>query len=255
MDEFIKKIIEYKDDLRTLYPTLISSYDAIKIGNTDFRKRGGIGYLPKAYFKIFNYNVNSVLWSNDGWELRKGLGYHNTAYQLNNMNYDAISFSFGGCSMARFCYNNAEHYITHIQSSKNFNEDKRLEFIKFVRDNGDKISIKAMFRPDCDDNILNAGNLQLWGVITKECNCYSVYVQCIDKNGRWTVPYDQDCEKIHLCKIKSHLPYQEPIHSFLDTIKQRDWTPNSAPQMISEWNRFFTGQTRDVWMKSTTCLI
>ena len=253
MDEFIKKIIEYKDDLRTLYPTSIRYNDAIKIGNKDFLKRGGVGYLSKSNRKFI---VNAVLWSNDGCYSRNVIEFSNTVYKLDNMNFDAISFSFGGCSMARFSYDNAEHYITHIHSSTNFYEDKRPEFVEFLRENGDKISINAMFRPDCDDADMSSINgLQLCGVITKECKCYSVYVQCIDREGRFTTADDLNCEKIILHKIKLHLPNKKPIHSFLGTIKQGDWTPKSAPEMISEWNRFFTGQTIDVWMKSTTCLI
>lgn len=251
MDELIKKIIEYKDDLRTLYPSSIVSNhnEFIRIGVFNFCKRGGTCYLPRSYYGYFNYNVNNVLWSNEGWMMRYGLGYTNTLYPLTNKNYDAISFSFSGCTMVRFVLQNKYHYIAHIHSSTNFNEDMRSDFINFFNNNKDNISIKAMFRPDCDDgDMIKIPGLQLWGVITKELNCYSVYVKCHMADNSLTEPYDPKCiimklHKIKLLKNENRLP----ISIFLDETRQGVWTAHNMAEKIRIWNGYFTGVTQEIY--------
>jgi hypothetical protein len=251
MDEFIKKIIENKDNLKNLY--LQPSLTIVNSNNlSDFPNRfityGGKSFLPYSYYLLMKYEVNAVLWSKEGSaEGAICYGYANTIYPLQNKNFDAISFSFGGCSMARFTMNGA-HYIAHIQSSVSFNEDRRMEWVNFVKNNP-AITINAMFRPNCDSNLLSQNrDIQLWGVITKEMNCYSVYVLCYDSKNKRTTP-SYNCERIELYAIERryHIRNYAPTVCFLKN--QIDWTQGDFEGRKSAWNTFFTGTTQEIWKR------
>jgi len=253
MDEFIKKIINNKNELKSLYLPCRSAVvkQDISVFPKSFVQYGGKSFLPYSYYVIMSYDVNVVLWSKEGWAIgAQNYGYSNTIYPLKNKNFDAISFSFGGCSMARFTIGNNNHYIAHIQSSTNRNDDCRDAWIDFVNTNP-AITINAMFRPDCEATYLNQNqNMQLWGVITKEMNCYSVYVLCYDSKNKETVPEDPDCVTIKLQAIVQHTSKKRTlIGLFLKNQGQALRSKNDFKNRKSVWNLFFKGMTKEIWKR------
>lgn len=246
MDELIKKLIDNKDNLIScrLNPSRGVFGEKGKAPFQNFLQYGGMVGLSRSFYSFFSYNVNVVLWPQDGIYRPA-----NSIYPLQNKNYDALSYSFAGCSMVRFSLNN-KWYIAHIQSSTNLDDDRRKDWIDFFNCNKSYINIEAMFRPDIEDCDMQdvSKNTGLWGLITKELKCYSLYVQHFDAKDNLQRMYDdRNTQKIKLIKIKQHDMNDTSNHAqFLDVNNWNDWS-NKFAQYIGDWNRHFTGKTQIDW--------
>ena len=87
--------------------------------------------------------------------------------------YDAISFEFMGCLMARFRFKD-KYYVAHIHCSHNFELDRRKEWSLFMQTYKPYISDLKIFKPGYF--LGNDYSGEVWGVITRNGRCFSICV-------------------------------------------------------------------------------
>lgn len=118
-------------------------------------------YEKGGVFEIEEMQINMVVWKNGGiaiWPL--------------SGNKHTISFRFSGCIMAVFLWKD-RWYGAHVNTASTATTDCKGKWIEFVRAEG--ITNLTMFRPDSDFLPSINRNMETWGLISEDLNCYSLY--------------------------------------------------------------------------------
>lgn len=125
-------------------------------------------YVRGGKMTLSDYELDTVIWAE-----------HCITVRSLRAGKDVVSFDFSGCSMAVFL-DKGIYYAAHIHSSTDPGSDRKCAWIRMMNAYPGTTPL-WMFRPDfkCKTYEHHA----LWGLITKERNCYSVYVKCLNKEG------------------------------------------------------------------------
>lgn len=218
MGTFIQKLIKQEQIMfpdgksrnitfhQSFYPDMeVSSYDT----KNNIYNRGD-------RITIEGYNLNAVIWKPGSISL-----YHTQKH------LDFISFDFGGCVMASFDMG-TEHYAAHIQRGESDCTQHWLDFFKQRRED---IKNLVMFRPDFRRidkiSVQPSDAVWLWGLITPNRECYSIYVSGKLGDGSSLV-------NNNLFSLKSIVQHQTPFQSgaYVPIIQ-----PAGDPKVA--WDTFF----------------
>lgn len=165
MDPFIRFLTCFSNDLSEIK---MAAFKAVPInslfGDEKISELGGI-------YVLNNQSYAAVLW------------HPNHIACVQCMNLDVLSFNFGGCLMATFTYNHNK-YACHIHTDENTDNDRMIDWQNFCVKNRNLISNVKIFKPD--SNLIGQnGTTEVWGLITKEGNCYSIGVSVgFDSRGK-----------------------------------------------------------------------
>ena len=227
MDTFIQKIIKQEQIMfpdgksrnithnQSFYPDIKATY---------FDERNKVCNRGDC-ITIEGYNLNAVIWAPNCISL-----YHTQKH------LDFISFDFNGCVMASFDMD-TEHYAAHIQKG---GSDCTRHWINFFEENKTVIKILVMFRPDSrridEISVQPSDGVWLWGLITPNRECYSIYVSGKFRDGSSLV-------NNNLFSLKLIVRHQTPFHlGGYDSILRPDGDP------VKAWDNFFeTMPTRDIY--------
>lgn len=147
---------------------------------------------------------------------------------------DVISFEFGGCVMAYFQWYN-KTFAAHIHNAEAsaWGCDQRYNWGDFVR----KESVRAlnMFQPG-SDALEHLARVQpfgvcIWGVITADRSCYSIYTECQPKT-----------DKLQLLSIKKHESYGLCTNNYNTLL---NLTNRGYANVSGVWNSFWIQRRAD----------
>ena len=235
MDTFIQKIIKQEQIMfpngksrnithhQSFYPYMeVTCYD----------KKNNV-YNRGDCITIEGYNLNAVIWLPDRISL-----YHTQKH------LDFISFDFSGCVMASFDMG-TEHYAAHIQRGES---DCTRHWINFFEENKTVIKNLVMFRPAFrrinEISVQPSDGVWLWGLITPNRECYSIYVSGKLGDGPSLV-------NNNLFSLKLIVQHLAPFNvGAYDQILR----PN-IEDPVKAWDNFFeTMPTRDIYTTRSTGL-
>lgn len=112
--------------------------------------------------------------------------------------YDAISFEFSGCLMARFKMD-GRYYAAHIHCDANRRDDSRYAWSNFIYLHRNRISDLTIFQPGhCLGKLKNT-----WGIIERDGTCYTVILE-----------ESQDGETVEILDIIRHERYGSRIDDY-----------------------------------------
>ena len=112
--------------------------------------------------------------------------------------YDAISFDFSGCLMARFRMD-GRYYAAHIHCDDNHQNDSRYVWANFMNLHRNRISDLTIFQPGhCLRKFKST-----WGIIESDGTCYSILLE-ESQGGR----------KVEILDIIRHARYGRNIDDY-----------------------------------------
>lgn len=113
----------------------------------------------------FTYFLNN-------WVMLSAVIWQPSFVSLIESHYDAISFEFAGCLMARFKMD-GRYYAAHIHCDQKHQADSRYAWSNFVNLHRNRISELTIFQPGhCSNQSKNT-----WGIIDRDGTCYSVILE------------------------------------------------------------------------------
>lgn len=220
MDEFIEFLIAHKKCLDLSFAPFAFGMLAVARGRvlSDAERTCSYG----ARIKINGRSVDSVFWSEE-----------RIAFYPLGLLSDSISFEFSGCVMGVF-RQNMRWYATHIYAAPAGSSEKdcKRAWIDYVH--AHSISHMTLFRPDYKNTGLDRETYMLWGVITKERNCYSVFVT--------PHPRDTDGTKYKLQYIRKHIAgssYRDHAPLWMHGVPVTGDAETDYEQVTFGWNRFW----------------
>ena len=137
--------------------------------------------------------------------------------------YDAISFEFQGCLMARFRFKD-KYYVAHIHCSRDFKLDRRKEWSLFMQTYKSYISDLKIFKPGFF--LGNDYSGEVWGVITKTGHCFTICVSS-DRRGEYHLEsvYEHICNENNPQDYKALLAFSSvAVYNFEKFAKRLDNT-------------------------------
>lgn len=218
MDGLIKLLIDNKDNI-TFLPSFFYAWSQPSHPCTE----PGIDLDKGCDLQICGRNVSAVFWS------------YGCTTQHVAIHADMLSFEFSGCSMAAYTKQGVR-YAVHVGASDpgHYYDDSRIKFARFYNANRNSLTTLRVFKPYAASYLTR--QMQVWGAITREGNCYTVIMQDMTdcrNNGR---------EFFKLHAIWQHRVSSDP--AFYQRIMSPQWTllastPDTYAFVTTRWNKFF----------------
>lgn len=147
----------------------------------------------------------------------------NGCISLYESKYDAISFQFQGCLMARFRFKD-KYYVAHIHCSRDFRLDRRKEWSIFIQTYKSYISDLKIFKPGFF--LGNDYSGDVWGVITRNGRCFTLCVS-YSRGDEWHLEsvFEHICNENNPQDYKALLAFSSvTAYNFVKFAKRLDNT-------------------------------